>query len=81
MHDCQLDILGLSETRLSKDTHESEVSIERYNTYRHDRNGSGGGVAVCIQDTLSHLKRRTSMTRIHKLWILKKSPNMLEVTS
>ena len=34
-----------------------QVSVEGYDIYRHDRDTSGGGVAVYIKDTLSHHKR------------------------
>ena len=57
MHDHELDVLGLNETRLSKDIRGCEVSVEGYNIYRHDRDTSGGGVAIYVKDTLSHHKR------------------------
>ena len=57
LHDYQLDILGLNETRLSKDTCDNEVSIEGYDIHRHDRDSSGGGVAVYVKDTLAYHKR------------------------
>ena len=57
MHDNELDVLGLNETRLSKDIRDCEVSVEGYDIYRHDRDTSGGGVAIYVKDTLSHHKR------------------------
>ena len=57
MHDHELDVLGLNETRLSKDIRDSEVSVEGYDIYRHDRDTSGGSVAIYVKDTLSHQKR------------------------
>ena len=57
LHDYQLDILDLNETRLSKDTCDNEVSIEGYDIYRHDRDSSGGGVAFYVNDTLAYHKR------------------------
>ena len=57
LHDYQLDILGLNETRLSKDTCDNEVSIEGYDIYRHDKDSSGGGVAFYVNDTLTYHKR------------------------
>ena len=42
---------------MSKNTFDNEVSIEGYDIYRHDRNSSGGGVAVYGKDTLAHHKR------------------------
>ena len=57
INDHKLDILGLNETRLSKDICDNEVSIEGYDLYRQDRDTSGGGVAIYIRNTLSHHKR------------------------
>ena len=53
----ELDILGLNETRLSKDICDREVSIEGHDIYRHDRDTSRGGVAIYVNDALSHHKR------------------------
>ena len=64
MHDHELDVLGLNETRLSKDIRDSEVSVEGYDIYRHDRDTSGGGVAIYVKDTLPIEKERTSGTPI-----------------
>ena len=38
-------------------TYGNEVSIEGYDIYRHDRDSSGGGVAVYVKDTLTYHKR------------------------
>ena len=57
MHDHELDIRGLNETRLSKDRCDCGVSFEGYYIYRHDRDTSGGGVAIYVKDTLSHHER------------------------
>ena len=55
--DHQLDLIGLNETRLSKDICDNDVSIEGYDLYRPDRDTSGGGVAIYKRSTLSHHKR------------------------
>ena len=57
MYEQQLDIFCLNETRLSNDIRDCEISVDGYSIYRHDRNTSGGGVAIYIKDTLSHHKR------------------------
>ena len=57
LHDYQLDILGLNETRLSKDTCDNKVSIEGYDIYKHDSDSSGTGVAVYLKDTLAYHKK------------------------
>ena len=56
-HDHELDILGLNETRLSKDICDYEVLVEGYDIHRHDRDTSEGGVAIYVKYTLSHHKR------------------------
>ena len=42
---------------MSKNTCDNEVSIEGYDIYRHNRDSSGGGVAVYVKDTLAQHKR------------------------
>ncbi len=57
MHDLQIDICCLNETRLSKDIRDCEISVDGYDIYRHDRDTSGGGVAIYVRSTLSHHNR------------------------
>ena len=49
MHDHQLDILGINETRLNKQIDDRDVRVDSYDIYRHDRDASGGGVALYIK--------------------------------
>ena len=53
----QFDILGLNETRLDKDISDSEVRIDGYDIYRGDRNTSGGGVAIYVNQNIPHFQR------------------------
>ena len=48
-------IIGLSETHLSNDIEDKEISIANYNIYRADRvNRTHGGVAVYIKKEIKH---------------------------
>ena len=46
LHDNNIDIIGLSETRLDSKVNDSEVSMHGYRIYRNDRGSNGGGVTV-----------------------------------
>ena len=50
----KLQILGLSETRLSEDIKDPEVGIEGFEIHRRDRNVNSGGVAIYADSRLSH---------------------------
>ena len=52
LNDHDIDIIGLSETRLDKTISDSEVSISGYNIFRNDRNLNGGGVAIYVKASL-----------------------------
>ena len=41
--DNEIDIIGLSETRLDETVKDQDVSINGYRIYRNDRNPNGGG--------------------------------------
>ena len=47
-----IDIIGLSETRLDETVRDSDVNINGYNIYRNDRNANGGGVAIYVKESL-----------------------------
>ena len=53
----QFDNLGLNETRLGKETLDSEIRIDGYDIYRKDRNASGGGVAIYVNQHIPHFQR------------------------
>ena len=57
MDNHQFDILGLNETRLDKVISDSEVRIGGYDIYRGDRNTSGGGVAIYVNQNIPHFRR------------------------
>ena len=80
MHDHELDILGLNETRLSKDIGDREVSVEGYDIYRRDRDTSGGGVAIYVKDTLSHHKREDIRDPNLDIIGIEKTPSTLKAT-
>ena len=46
LHNNNINIIGLSETRLDSKVNNSEVSIHGYRIYRNDRGSNGGGVTV-----------------------------------
>ena len=53
LYENDIDIIGLSETRLEKKTEDHELSIEGYKIFRNDRDSNGGGVAIYVKDSLS----------------------------
>jgi len=50
-------ILGLDETRLSKDIKNPEVDVEGFEIHRKDRDVNGGGVAIYVNSGISHNRR------------------------
>ena len=48
----EIDVIGLSETRLDKKISDSEVGISGYNIFRNDRNLNGAGVAIYVKASL-----------------------------
>lgn len=52
LHNREIDIIGLSETRLDERISDSEASIPGYHIIRNDRNINGAGVAIYIKDTV-----------------------------
>ena len=53
LNDNDIDIIGLSETRLDETVRDSDVNINGYSIYRNDRNANGGGVAIYVKESLS----------------------------
>ncbi len=49
LHENDIDIIALSETRLSGKIKDPEVSIDGYKIFRHDRDEKGGGVAIYLK--------------------------------
>ena len=52
LNDHDIDIIGLSETRLDKTISDSEINISGYNIFRNDRDVNGGGVAIYVKTSL-----------------------------
>ncbi len=50
-------ILGLNETRLSKNINDPEIAIQGFEIHRKDRDINGGGVAIYIKSSISHNRR------------------------
>ena len=46
--DNEIDIIGVSETRLDATVKDQDVSINGYRIYRNDRNPNGGGGGVAM---------------------------------
>ena len=68
VNDHKFDVLGLCETRLNENVQDRELRIDGYEIYRNDRDASGGGVAMYVNNTLSH--HRTEDITDPKLEIL-----------
>ena len=75
MHDNDIDIIGLSETRLDENIGDAEVSIEGYKIFRNDRNANGGGVAIYVKDTLPEPKIKQNCDNIELLSLEIKQQN------
>ena len=50
----QFYVLGLNETRLGRETSDSEIRIYGYDIYRNDRIVSGGGVSIYVNQHIPH---------------------------
>ena len=48
----EIDIIGLSETRLDSTVTDPMVSIEEYRMFCNDRDANGGGVAMYVRNSL-----------------------------
>ena len=52
LHANNIDIFGLSETRLDSKVNNSEVSIHGYRIHRNDRDSNGREIAVYVRENL-----------------------------
>ena len=52
----EIDIIGLSETRLDSTVTDPMVSIEGYRIFRNDRDANGGGIAIYVRSSLPGLR-------------------------
>ena len=71
LHDNDIDIIGLCETRLDDKITDSDVSIAGYKIFRNDRDLDGGGIAIYIKESLPEpsikLKNASLELFIHEL--------------
>ncbi len=74
LRDNEIDIIGLSETRLDKAIEDSSIFIEGYRIYRNDRNENGGGVAIYVKDSLPEPEVKLTSDKL-ELLTLEVSPN------
>ena len=74
LRDNDIDIIGLSETRLDKTIPDSVVSIEGYRIYRKDRDCNGGGVAMKVKESLPEPTIKLSSDKL-ELIALEVSPS------
>ena len=51
LHDNDIDVIGLCETRLDEKVADSDVSIAGYTIFRNDRDMNGGGVAIYVKES------------------------------
>ena len=51
LHDNDIDVIGLCETRLDEKVADSDVSIAGYKIFRNDRDLNGGGVAIYVKES------------------------------
>ena len=51
-HANDIDIIGLSETRLDNKTEDHELSVEGYKIFRNGCDSNAGGVAIYVKDSL-----------------------------
>ena len=70
LHDFEIDVFGLSETKLDDDVDDAELTIPCYRLFRKDRNKSGGGVAMYVSSRL-HVQRFCDPDRddIEAFWL------------
>ena len=52
LHDNEIDVIGLNETRLDAKIANRDLLIEGYKIFRNDRNVHGGGVAIYVKDSI-----------------------------
>ena len=75
LKDHDIDIIGLSVTRLDKTISDSEVNINGYNIFRNDRDVNGGGVAIYVKTSLPEPKVRIKSDNL-ELISLEIAPSM-----
>ena len=67
-----ISILGVTESHLSNNVSDTEITTDSYKIYRKDRqsNNTGGGVLVYLADSLSALRREDlEKPELEAIWI------------
>ena len=54
----EFDVICLSETWLTDDTSDEDITLKNYELYRKDRKEKGGGVCVYINSSLVQKRRK-----------------------
>ena len=57
LHNSQIDVFAINESKIDNSVTDSEISIPGYNVIRRDRNRYGGGVVVYIREVYSFKER------------------------
>ena len=73
-----ISILGITESHLSNNVSDTEITIDGYKLYRKDRqsNHRGGGVLVYLADSLSALRREDlEKPELEAIWIERIQPH------
>ena len=52
------DVLSINESKIDWSISDSEIFIHNYSVLRHDRNRQGGGVALCIRNSIPYTVRQ-----------------------
>ena len=66
LHDNDIDVIGLSETRLDENVQDCELAIDGYKIVRNDRNANGGGVAIYVKDSLPEPAYKSNLSMGHR---------------
>ena len=64
LHDNEIDVIGLNETRLDAKIANRDLLIEGYKIFRNDRNVHGGGVALYVKDSLEVIQVEQQMDNL-----------------
>ena len=71
------DILTISETNLDNTFDDTVVAIQCYNIYRKDRNASGGGVSVYIQNHIPvKIREDLMLNTVEVIWLQVHLPHL-----
>ena len=67
VHDLNIDVISLNETRLDVHIYNDELKIPEYKLFRKDRNRNGGGVALYIHSRINP-SALNIQTNIESVW-------------